>query len=100
MPSEHVPACLRLSLSYLQGVFAGRVPGGQWRPCHAHDAADGGYDTLAVVDHVAQDVLCDGDGSQVVKLHQTAENIDVGVNEERALAPPTVIHQHVYLQRS
>lgn len=90
---------MRLYLSHLQCVFAGCVSGGQRHPHQAHDAADGCYDTVAALDHVPQDVLRDRDGSQVVELHQTAVNIDVCVDAERALTPPTVIHQHVYLQR-
>lgn len=48
---------------------------------------------------MSQDVLGDRDGTQVVELHQTAVNIKVSLEEERALTPPTIIDQHVDLER-
>lgn len=98
MFSLYFSACLRHSLSYLQRVFAGRVSRGQRHAHQARDTADSCYDTVTLVNHVPQDVLGDRDCSQEVELHQTAENIDLSVDKERALTPPTVIHQHVYLQ--
>ncbi|XP_041275670.1 uncharacterized protein LOC121344035 [Onychostruthus taczanowskii] len=56
-------------ITHLQSVLAGTVAGGKRSSHDAHDTAHSDNLPFLPLDHVVQDILCQGDGAQVVELN-------------------------------
>lgn len=86
-------------VTHLQGVLAGTVAGGKRSSHDAHHTADSDNLPFLPLDHVVQDILCQGDGAQVVELNDGIVDIQVGVHEQGALGAPTIVDQNINLQK-
>lgn len=84
--------------THLQSVLAGTVAGGKRSSHDAHDTAHSDNLPFLPLDHVVQDILGQGDGAQVVELHDGTVDIQVCVHEQGALRAPTIVDQNINLR--
>ncbi len=77
---------------HLKSMFAGRVSGCQGRPREANNAADSHNAPSALLRHVRQHLLGDGDRTQEVELHQGLVHINIGLHAQRALAAAAIVN--------
>lgn len=82
---------MRLCSLHLKSMFAGRVSRCQGRPGQADHAADGHNASGALLRHVRQHLLGDGDRTQEVELHQGLIHINAGLHAQRALASAPIV---------
>lgn len=80
-------------------MFAGRVSCCQGRPSQADNTADGHNAPSALLHHVRQHLLGDGNRAQEVELHQSLIHINAGLHAERALASAAIVNEDINLAR-
>lgn len=73
-------------------MFAGTVSRLQWHPSKANYTADGHDAPGALLRHVRQHLLGDGDRAQEVEIHQGLIHIKVGLYAQWALAAATIVN--------
>lgn len=73
-------------------MFAGSVSRLQRNPGQADYTADGNDAPSALLHHVRQHPLGDGDRAEEVKVHQGLKHIQVGLRAQRALRAATIVH--------
>lgn len=83
--------CYLYSL-HLKSMFAGRVSCLQGCPSEANYTADSHNAPSALLRHVRQHLLGDGDRAKEVELHQGLIHINTGLHEQGALASATIVN--------
>lgn len=84
---------------HLECMFTGSVSGLQRSPSEARYTADSDDAASALLHHVRQHPLGDGDCAQEVKIHQGLKHFQVGLRAQRALRAATIVHQNVDLAK-
>lgn len=83
----------------MQCVFSGRISGSQRRPGQTDNAGDGHNSPGALLHHMRQHLLGDGDCAEEVKLHQSLIHIHAGVWAQRALASTAIVDEDINLRK-
>lgn len=79
-------------------MFSGSISCSQRRPSQTHNAADGHNSPGALLHHMRQHLLGDGDCAEEVKLHQSLIHIHAGVCAQRALASTAIVDEDINLR--
>lgn len=85
--------------THLESMFAGRVSCCQGRPSQADNTADSHNAPSALLRHVRQHLLGDGDRTQEVELHQGLIHVNACLHTERALASAAIVNEDINLAR-
>lgn len=84
---------------HLKRMFSGRVSGSQWRPSEPNNAADSNNAPSALLGHMRQHLLGDGNCAKEVELHQSLIHLHTCVYAQRALASTAIVDEDINLRK-